>query len=144
MSTGWVVQFLISIRHGKPSQVGYVASGFWGGLTVGRVILAEFTNKMGERRMIFIYIILGLAMQLLFWFVPNVIANAVAISLLGELTFYLFSFPHFKTQSYNLFTIGFFIAPMFPVGISVLTKLLPAELHVASIGEDPQISISFS
>lgn len=61
--------------------------------------------------MVFIYIVVGLAMQLLFWFVPNVIANAVIVSVLG-----------------------FAIAPFFPAGISILTKLLPRELHVAAIG----------
>lgn len=61
--------------------------------------------------MVFIYIIIGLAMQLLFWFVPNVIASAVIVSILG-----------------------FIIAPFFPAGITVLTKLLPRDLHVASIG----------
>ena len=108
---GWVVQFLISVRGGVPSKVGYVASGFWGGLTLGRVVLAEPVNKLGERRPVMVLIVAALAMQFIYWFVPNVIANAVVVSLLG-----------------------FFIAPFFPVGISVLTKLLPRELHVASIG----------
>ena len=108
---GWVVEFLISVRNGSPSQVGYVASGFWGGLALGRLLLADVTHKFGERRMVFLYIVLGLVMQLLFWFVPNIVANAVVISLLG-----------------------FAIAPLFPAGISVLTRLLPRDLHVASIG----------
>ncbi|KAL1852455.1 hypothetical protein VTK73DRAFT_9216 [Phialemonium thermophilum] len=108
---GWVVEFLISVRKGSPSRVGYVASGFWGGLALGRLVLADITHRLGDKRMISIYIVVGLGMQLLFWFVPNVVANAVAVSLLG-----------------------FIIAPFFPVGISVLTRLLPADLHVASVG----------
>jgi fucose permease len=63
--------------------VGYVASGFWGGLTLGRLVLADITNKLGERRMVFVYLFFALIMQLLFWFVPNIIANAVVVSLLG-------------------------------------------------------------
>ena len=63
--------------------------------------------------MVFVLILLGLAVQLVYWFVPNIITDAVAVSLLG-----------------------FFIAPFFPVGISVLSKLLPRELHVASIGTE--------
>ncbi|PKS08574.1 hypothetical protein jhhlp_004960 [Lomentospora prolificans] len=108
---GWVVEFLISVRNGVPSKVGYVASGFWGGLAVGRIILADITNKLGERRMIFAYILIGLIMQLMFWFIPDVVANAVVVSLLG-----------------------FVIGPFFPAGISVITKLLPKDLHIASIG----------
>jgi fucose permease len=106
------VEFLISVRNGTPNKVGYVASGFWGGLALGRVALADITNKLGERRMVFIYIVVALAMQLIFWFVPDIIADAVVVSLLG-----------------------FFIAPFFPAGISVLTKLLPKDLHVAAIGK---------
>lgn len=101
------------MRNGTPSKVGYVASGFWGGLALGRAALADITNKLGERRMVFIYIVAALVMQLMFWFVPNIIADAVVVSFLG-----------------------FFIAPFFPAGISVLTKLLPKELHVASIGKN--------
>ncbi|KAG0640358.1 major facilitator superfamily domain-containing protein [Tuber brumale] len=108
---GWVVEFLIRARNGEPSKVGYVASGFWAGLTLGRLVLADVTHRLGERRMVFVYIMLALIAQLIFWFIPNIIANAVMISLLG-----------------------FFIGPFFPTGISVATKVLPRELHVASIG----------
>lgn len=82
---GWVVQFLITVRHGVPSQVGNVASGFWGGLMVGRLVLADITHKFGERKMISLYILLALAMELLFWFIPSVVANAVVISIFGKL-----------------------------------------------------------
>ncbi|KAI5796862.1 major facilitator superfamily domain-containing protein [Pyronema domesticum] len=108
---GWVVEFLIRVRGGEPSHVGYVASGFWGGLTLGRILLADITFRLGERRMIFLYILLALIVQFIFWFVPNIIANAVMISLLG-----------------------FFIGPFFPTGINVATKLIPRELHVSAIG----------
>jgi fucose permease len=113
--TGWVVQFLVSVRGGYAGNVGYVAAGFWGGMTLGRVILADVVHKFGERRMIFILTACALVMQILFWFIPNVIADAVLISLLG-----------------------FFIAPFFPVGVSVMTKLLPRELHVGAVGKYTQ------
>jgi len=108
---GWVVEFLIRVRNGQPAKVGYVASGFWGGLTLGRLLLADITFRLGERPMIFVYLAFSLAAQLVFWFVPSIIADAVMISLLG-----------------------FFIGPFFPTGISVATKLLPRELHVAAVG----------
>ena len=82
-SAGWVVEFLIRVRGGQASQVGYAASGFWGGLTLGRVLLADVTFRLGERRMIFCYLALALAAQFAFWFVPNIVASAVMISLLG-------------------------------------------------------------
>ena len=74
---GWVVEFLIRERGGEAKDVGYVASGFWGGLTAGRVLLGDLTFRLGERRMVFLYLVLAVVVQLIFWFVPNIIANAV-------------------------------------------------------------------
>ncbi|OGM50861.1 MFS transporter [Aspergillus bombycis] len=110
-SGGWIVQFIVSVRHGDPKKVGYIASGFWTGFTVGRVLLADITHKFGERRMVFIYVVLALAMQLMFWIVPSIPVNAVAV-----------------------FLLGFFIGPFYPVGLYVLTEIVPPELHVGAIG----------
>jgi hypothetical protein len=33
---GWIIAFLVQFRHGDPSKVGYVTSGFWAGITLGR------------------------------------------------------------------------------------------------------------
>lgn len=33
--SGWIISFLVQMRHGDPSKVGFVTSGFWGGITVG-------------------------------------------------------------------------------------------------------------
>ena len=91
--------------------MGYASTGFWGGLTLGRAVLSGIVNKLGERRMVFVLTVSALVMQLLFWFVPNIIADAIFMSVLG-----------------------FCIAQFFPVAISVMTKLLPREQHVAAIG----------
>ncbi|KAK6498460.1 hypothetical protein TWF481_011051 [Arthrobotrys musiformis] len=108
---GWVVEFMIEVRKGKPSQVGYIGSAFWGGLTLGRFVLAEPTNRWGEHRMVLVYTGLAIATELVFWFVPNIVVSSVMIGLLG-----------------------FLIGPFFPVGISLATKLIPRELHAGSIG----------
>lgn len=34
--SGWVIAFLVKFRHGDPSKVGYVTSGFWAGITLGK------------------------------------------------------------------------------------------------------------
>ncbi|KAF9894361.1 hypothetical protein FE257_007864 [Aspergillus nanangensis] len=110
-SGGWLVQFLVSVRHGDPAKVGYIASGFWTGFTLGRVVLADITHKLGERRMVFIYIALAIALQLMFWLIPSIVVNAVTICFLG-----------------------FFIGPFYPVGLYVLSESIPPELHVGAIG----------
>ncbi|KAL2862056.1 major facilitator superfamily domain-containing protein [Aspergillus pseudodeflectus] len=107
----WIVQFLVEVRNGDPEKVGYVASIFWAGFTLGRIALADVTHRFGERRMVFIYIALALAFQLMFWLIPNIIANAISVCLLG-----------------------FFIGPFYPVGLYVITTVLPQELHLGAIG----------
>jgi fucose permease len=78
------VQFLVEVRDGDPEKVGYVASIFWAGFTLGRIALADVTHRFGERRMVFIYIALALVFQLMFWLIPNIIANAISVCLLGK------------------------------------------------------------
>lgn len=108
---GWVVEYLISARNGKLSDVGYVPAGLWGGVFLGRVLLAEPTHRFGERRMTMGYCGLILALQLVFWLVPNLISSAVAICILG-----------------------FFYGPMFATGMSIGSKLFPKRIQPTAIG----------
>lgn len=66
-ASGWVVEYLVNVRHGDLSQMGYVPAGFNGGALLGRVLLAEPTHRFGERRMVLFYCIASIALQLIFW-----------------------------------------------------------------------------
>lgn len=77
-------------------------SGFWGGITLGRVLLPSFNVWFGERNVVFLYIALALGLEFVVWFVKDLIGNAVAVSL-----------------------VGFVLGPFFPIAISVAGKLLP-------------------
>ncbi|KAL4784717.1 major facilitator superfamily domain-containing protein [Aspergillus varians] len=101
----------VAVRNGDPENVGYIASIFWCGFTLGRIALADVTHRFGERRMVFIYIALAITFQLMFWLIPNILVNAISICLLG-----------------------FFIGPFYPVGLYVLTQVIPPELHLGAIG----------
>lgn len=46
---GWIVTFMIRIRHGAPFASGMTATGFWLGITVGRLILGFVTPRIGEK-----------------------------------------------------------------------------------------------
>ncbi|KDN49823.1 hypothetical protein RSAG8_01888, partial [Rhizoctonia solani AG-8 WAC10335] len=81
---GWIVTFVIEERGGGPSA-GYVSSGFFAGLMLGRVILLWVNEKIGERRVVYLYCILCIALELVIWLVPNLIGNAVAVSIVGLL-----------------------------------------------------------
>ncbi|CAI6342540.1 unnamed protein product [Periconia digitata] len=108
---GWVVEYLVSARNGKLPEVGYVSAGLWGGIFLGRVLLAEPTHQFGERRMSMLYCVLILGLQLVFWLVPNIISSAVAICLLG-----------------------FFYGPLFATGMSIASKLFERDIQATAIG----------
>jgi fucose permease len=83
--SGWVISFLIATRHGKPSSVGYVTSGFWGGITLGRFLLSHPAHKIGEKFFVYGVVIGAAVFELLVWLVPNVIGDAVAVAIVGLL-----------------------------------------------------------
>lgn len=46
---GWVVTFMIRVRDGGAFASGMTATGFWIGITVGRVVLGFVTPRIGEK-----------------------------------------------------------------------------------------------
>ncbi|KAK1983947.1 glucose and galactose transporter [Colletotrichum cereale] len=66
-ASGWIVEYLVEIRDGNLGQMGYVPAGFNGGAMLGRLLLAEPTYRLGERRMVLVYVVLCIAFQLVFW-----------------------------------------------------------------------------
>ncbi|KAL9129459.1 MAG: hypothetical protein Q9217_002093 [Psora testacea] len=108
--SGWVISFLISYRRSSPARVGYVTSGFWGGITLGRFVLSHPAHKIGEKRSTFFLIAGATAFQLLVWLVPNVIGEAVAVSIVGLL-----------------------LGPVYPCATAVFSKLIPPRLQMSSL-----------
>ncbi|KGO39377.1 Major facilitator superfamily domain, general substrate transporter [Penicillium expansum] len=108
---GWIVVFMTNVRHGDPFQSGMAETGFWLGITVGRFVLGFVSPRIGEKLSIAIYILLAIALELIFWLVPEFIVSAVAVAF-----------------------VGFFMGTIFPGVVIVATRLLPKNLHVAAIG----------
>ncbi|KFH44229.1 Bypass of stop codon protein-like protein [Hapsidospora chrysogenum ATCC 11550] len=108
---GWIPTFMIDVRHADGFVAGLVVTLFWGGLTVGRVVLGFVTGRIGEKLAIVMYLALSMILQIIYWVVPSIGASIVSVSLLG-----------------------FFLGPLFPAAIVAMTKLLPADQHVISIG----------
>lgn len=108
---GWIVTFMIRVREAGPFESGMVSAGFWIGLTVGRFVLGWVTGRYGERKMVSIYLVIAIALELVFWLVPQFYVSAISVALLG-----------------------FFIGPYFPSAMVVQTKLLPPRLHVSAVG----------
>ncbi|OTB05844.1 hypothetical protein M426DRAFT_10289 [Hypoxylon sp. CI-4A] len=108
---GWVVEFLTTVRDGSLDSIGYVPTGFYGGMLAGRLLLAEPTFRYGEWRMLLVYSALCVVLQLIFWLQPNIIGSAVVLSFMG-----------------------FFTGPFFATGMSVASKLFPREAQPAALG----------
>ena len=110
---GWIVTFMLRVRKGSNFASGLVSTGFWAGVTVGRIILGFVTARLfkTEKHAIATYITACVGLELLFWLVPSFAVSAVAVSF-----------------------IGFFLGPLFPAAVVAATKLLPKHLHVAGIG----------
>ncbi|RSM04356.1 hypothetical protein CDV31_010058 [Fusarium ambrosium] len=62
-ASSWVVEYLVEIRDGDLSKMGYVSVGFNGGSLLGRIFLAEPTHRFGVRKMIFIYSVLSIGLH---------------------------------------------------------------------------------
>ena len=108
---GWTTEYMFVIRHAGPFPAGMTSTGFWLGITLGRVVLGFVTPLIGEKFAILIYLAIGLGGHLIFWLVPNFIVSAVGVAI-----------------------EGFFLGPMFPAAVVAATKLLPKHLHVSGIG----------
>lgn len=108
--SGWVISFLISYRHSSPSRVGYVTAGFWGGITIGRFLLSHPAHKIGEKVAVVALIFGAAAFQLLVWLVPNVIGEAVAVSIVGLL-----------------------LGPVYPCATAVFSRLLERKVQMSAL-----------
>ncbi|KAF2848358.1 MFS general substrate transporter [Plenodomus tracheiphilus IPT5] len=107
----WLVEYLIKARNGHLPDVGYVPAGLWGGIFLGRIVLAEPTHRLGERRMTMVYCVMILVLQLVFWLVPDLVSSAVTISMLG-----------------------FFYGPLFATGMSIGSKLFEKDIQPTALG----------
>ncbi|SCV52392.1 related to tetracycline resistance proteins [Fusarium fujikuroi] len=108
---GWVVVFMQKRRNASAIVGSAVATGFWGGMTVGRLFLSLVTVRLGEFWAMFLYIGVTIALELVFWLVPNLVVSAVAAAI-----------------------IGVAMGPMYPVAVVLITKVMPRSLHVGTIG----------
>ncbi|GLB44019.1 putative major facilitator superfamily protein [Lyophyllum shimeji] len=120
---GWIVTFIIRERGGGYAS-GYISSGFFGGevsldlcpsltyLVVCEALCSDASGSCGSiswsgNMRSYIAIVL----EITIWFVPSIIGNAVAVSL-----------------------IGLAMGPMFPVMLSHASKVLPRWLLTVCIG----------
>ena len=109
----WAYSFLLEARHQGTVQAGWIVSGYWIGLTLGRFLLQSLAERLGigTKQLMFLCIVGIAAGLLLIWFLPF-----AAIAAIG------FCF------------IGVSVAPIYPLTVAIAPKLVPARLGPSVIG----------
>jgi fucose permease len=107
----WGYSFLTITRSGPALFSAWVMSGYWCGLTLGRLTLANLAPRLGVRRLVTLCLG-GVALGVLIaWFVPGVWGAALGLCLVG-------------------FTEG----PLFPTIIALMPQLVSSRLLASAIG----------
>lgn len=107
---GWIVSYLLDYRDATKSY-GYVLSGFWGGLTFGRLVLTRpLHNAFGARKTIIVLAFMSIAFVILTWVVPSTMALGIFVSLAGVL-----------------------IGPTYPLMVTVVSAMIPRKIQVVSL-----------
>ncbi len=107
----WSYSFLTAQRHMPLLSSGWIVSGYWLGLTLGRLTLARAAQKLGGQRLVQ-YCLLGvLCGSLLIWLFPAQIITAAALCL-----------------------TGFCLGPIFPTTIALTSRLVSGRLLASAIG----------
>jgi fucose permease len=109
----WAFSYLVQGRGLSQSLAGYVVSGYWLGLTVGRFVISPVAARLGAATVSLMYFSLTCitAAALLAWLVPSVAAASAALVLLG-----------------------FFLGPVFPTTMAVAPLLTSTRLAPTAIG----------
>ncbi|EGW30642.1 uncharacterized protein SPAPADRAFT_62503 [Spathaspora passalidarum NRRL Y-27907] len=110
---GWITTYLRDYRHHTNASIGYVASGYWFGLTFGRLVLTRLIHKLlGARRGNCILITLSMLFALLTWVISSFPIEIVTITLSGIM-----------------------IGPVYPLMISYIVSddLIPRKIAVISV-----------
>ncbi|KAF8898373.1 major facilitator superfamily domain-containing protein [Infundibulicybe gibba] len=110
---GFMVLYLLAARNANPKTVGYVTSGFWGGITVGRFLWGYFSPSLTftqKKYLVHVSISVALVMHLLIWFVNSNIENAFSTSIIGLL-----------------------YGPIFPACLDLATSILPPDVHMVAM-----------
>ena len=107
----WSFSFLTEERHGEILFSGWAVSGYWIGLTLGRLLLGKVALRIGNRRLIEACLIGVVVGMLLVWFVPQMGVSAFALCL-----------------------TGFSLGPIFPTTIALMSDTVPSRILSSAIG----------
>ena len=112
VSTGtWSYSLLTEDRHITPLLAGWMVSGYWAGLTLGRVVLGHIAERSGGARLIQACLV-GVAIGMcIVWVAPNGLFAALGLGI-----------------------VGFALGPIFPTTIAIIGQFVPSRLQQSAIG----------
>jgi fucose permease len=110
---GWIVVFLSEVRDLPLSKAGYVPTGFYTALFLGRLVLTGPTHNWlgGEHYTLTLFATITLALHLIAWQVNSAVVTSVAFSVMG-------------------FSVG----PMFAAAIQVASEVIPRKVRSSALG----------
>lgn len=106
----WAYSLLTEARGQPTLLAGWFVSGYWAGLTAGRLALGGLARRLGNARLLQLCLG-GVVGGLLLWLVPGPLAAASALVLTGA-------------------SLG----PIFPTVIAIMPVVLPRRLLATAIG----------
>ncbi|HEY0753942.1 MAG TPA: MFS transporter [Ktedonobacteraceae bacterium] len=107
----WGYSYLTLERSGPALLSAWVISGYWCGLTLGRLTLANLLPRLGMQRLITLCLA-GVALGLILaWVLPGIWGVASALCL-----------------------VGFCLGPLFPTAIAFMPRLVAPRLLPSAIG----------
>jgi fucose permease len=101
---------MLRTRDATPYLASLASTGFWIGMAIGRLVLGFGTDRIGVRRATALYFVCAIGLEVLFAIWSSPVVSVVVMTLLG-----------------------FVMGPLYPSAVVVLTRLLPAELHIAAV-----------
>jgi fucose permease len=107
----WSYSLLTEARGVDPTPASWFVSGYWMGLTVGRLVLGRLARRLGDRNLIQLCLAGVMAGLLLVWLPPWPVAAAV-----------------------GLWLTGFSLGPIFPTAIAVLSRIVVPRVLPSAIG----------
>ena len=109
----WSYTFLLNARQQGTVTAGWIVSGYWLGLTLGRFVLQRVAERLGvSNRRLMYACMLGCAFGLfVIWFLPSGLMAAIGFLL-----------------------VGFSIGPIYPLTVAITPRLVPIRLAASVIG----------
>lgn len=109
----WSYTFLLNARQQGTVTAGWIVSGYWLGLTLGRFVLQRIAERFGvsNRRLMYACMLSCALGLFVIWFLPSGLMAGI-----------------------GFLWVGFSIGPIYPLTVAITPRLVPIRLAASVIG----------